>query len=282
MKAVLSGARPRARRSYRRVASLLALGTLGTVVLVTAQDAGAAGIVSGTVYRDANNNGVRDNGEPGVGGIVVSAGEASTLTADDGTWSITATGSVNLRVTTGWYRSQCDQLSCPVGPGPDQDFGVNNQMVVTTVNADSNPVVDAGIVPDWPGGYPIPSARPMPANTVDVSSRVSFIAPTGGPGTNCFRNTLIANRSCAIGDQPHFLAQVYNEGTTPIANPSGYLELPPGTSFVSIAPSVTPANHPAVGTVTLGGAGGPKAEPAPPLPDEPRKREPVPSAPAAP
>ena len=117
MKAVPGGARPRTPRPLRRIAALLALGALGTVILTTAPDAGAAGVVTGTVYRDANNNGVRDNGEPGVGGIVVSGGGTSTLTNSDGAWSMTFTGTVSLRIATGWYRSQCDELDCPAGPG---------------------------------------------------------------------------------------------------------------------------------------------------------------------
>ena len=53
---------------------VLSLATLGTVLCTAPPRRSAAGVVSGTVYRDANNNGVRDAGEPGVGDIVVTAG----------------------------------------------------------------------------------------------------------------------------------------------------------------------------------------------------------------
>ena len=68
----------------------------------------------------------------------------------------------------------------------------------------------------------------VPANAIDVSSRVSFIAPTGPQGSNCFRTAIAGNRACAIGDQPQFLAQVYNEGTTPIADPARLPRVPGG------------------------------------------------------
>ena len=254
MKAVTVSARPkRARRFMRRAATMVALGSLGTAFIATAPVANAAGVVSGTVYRDANNNGVRDAGEPGVGNIVISAGASSVVTNANGAWAMTLVGNVEVRVVTGWYRSQCNDLNCPVGPGSGQDFAVDSQRIVASVTAEANPVLDAGIVPDWQGGYPIPSARPLPANTADVSARVSFIAPTGAAAaSNCFRTGTAGNRACAIGDQPQFLAQIFNEGTAALTDPSGYLELPAATSFVSLAPSVSPANHPALGAVTLG------------------------------
>jgi hypothetical protein len=56
------------------------------------------GSVSGVVFEDLNSNGVRDDGEPGVGGKVVwvdtngngvaDAGEASTTTAADGSYTL--------------------------------------------------------------------------------------------------------------------------------------------------------------------------------------------------
>jgi hypothetical protein len=235
------------------IAVLLALAAVGVGVMVRS-GADAAGVVSGTVYRDANANGVRDRGEVGVGDIVVSAGSVSTVTSANGHWTLILDGgsASTVRVVTGWYRTQCSQLSCPAGPGADQDFAVQNQMIVAQVAAGADAVLDTGVVPDWSGGYPMPRVRWLRANAVDVSARVSFVAPAGGAGSNCYRTSDPANRACAIGDQPQFAAQVYNEGTTPIVDPAGYLELPAGTSFVSMTPSVAPGNNPAVPTVALG------------------------------
>jgi hypothetical protein len=253
MKAVRSDARPgRASRSYRAAAVALSLGVLGSVLVTTVSSGSAAGVVSGTVYRDLNNNGVRENAEPGVVGLVVSSGTTSTVTDVNGAWSMSLTGSAEVRLATGWYRTQCNDVSCDAGPGAQQDFEVKSQRIVADVSADENPVLDVGIIPDWPGGYPIPAARPIPLNSLDVSARVSFVAPTGEAGSPCFRTDTAANRACAIGDQPTFLAQVYNEGLTPISEPTGYLELPVGTSFVGMVPSVSPANNPAVPSVSVG------------------------------
>jgi hypothetical protein len=211
------------------------------------------GTASGTIYRDVNDNGVRDRGEPGVPGIVVQTGSTATITNDRGAWTLPITERQRIDVLTGWYRSQCDTLTCPVGPGRDQDFGVTYQNISVVAIASKNPRLDLGLVPDWPGGYPMPNRRRVPANPVDVAARVSFVKPTGDAGaSNCYRTDDIRHRACAVGDRPSFLLQVYNEGTRPLTSLAGHLQLPRGTTLVSAEPSTTPRNHPAMGTLAVG------------------------------
>ena len=106
----------RSQGSPRRTVLLLALGTLGSVLITASPDVTADGVVSGTVYQDANNNGVHDPAEPGVPGVIVAAGASSTLTNADGAWSMSLSGEVRVRVVTGWYRSQCGSLNCLPAP----------------------------------------------------------------------------------------------------------------------------------------------------------------------
>ncbi len=239
---------------FRRLAILgvVTVAAVNVAIIGVASSATPTGTASGVVYRDANNNGVRDATEVGVAGIVVSSPTTSTVTNGSGAWSLQITGKQQVQVYTGWYRTQCNALDCPVGPGADQDFKVEYQKLVANANAANNPRLDVGVTPDWNGSYPIPRA-PIPVNATDVSLRVSFVKPTGNAArSNCYRTKDPANRACAIGDRPQFLVQVYNEGTTPIPTPSGHLQIPAGTQVVSITPSANPANHAGLGPITYG------------------------------
>lgn len=238
------------RRSLGIAASLILVA--GVVGFGVAQGA-VSGTAQGVVYRDANNNGRREAGELGVAGIVIQTANAATITNATGAWSLKITDKERIQVVTGWYRSQCNALTCTAGPGRDQDFAVDYQNISVVANAKNNPRLDLGLIPDWQGSYPIPAQRPVPANAVDVSARVSFVRPTGTAGTsNCYRTTNIAHRACAIGDRPDFLLQVYNEGTKTLSALSGHLQLPAGTTLVAVGASTAPRNHPNAGAMTFG------------------------------
>jgi beta-mannanase len=232
---------------------VVALTTLSIVAVGAAQGAPQTGVATGVVYADTNNNGIRDVSEAGVPGLTVSSPTASTVTDASGAWSLAITGRQVLQVMTGWHRSQCDALDCPTGTSADQDFSVQYQKIVATANAAGNPKLDVGVIPDWNGGYPIPSARPVPSNSSDVAIRVSFIKPAGTSGTsNCYRTKTAANRACAIGDRPAFLVHIFNEGTAALSNLSGHFQLPAGTSLVGVARSANPANYAGLGSLTYG------------------------------
>ncbi len=240
----------------RRIAHPVIAAVVGTIALnalVFGTSIGApdTDVASGVVYRDLNNNGIRDAREPGVRGVVIATPQRSTSTNSRGQWKLEVARGEVLTVQTGWFRSQCNGANCPPGPGRDQDFAVSDQRIVTKVTS-TNRRLDVGVLPDWKGGFPIPSSSRIPANHIDVGVSISFIKPTGRPGeSNCYRTDDAANRACQVGDQPSFLIQIYNEGTRPITNPSGHVQMPIGTRLLSITPASL-TNHPAMGVASYG------------------------------
>lgn len=187
--------------------------------------------VSGFVYYDRNDNGVRDPGEPGIAGIAVrdQKGDQSTLTGSDGGYAfIAAPASGFLQVETGWFRSQCPPAAsptattCPAGPGADNEFLVNNQFVQYPLTGRSTADANVGLVPDWPGTsmtIPDPIDGEVPANPVDVAARLS-----GSAGT-CVDGAYVI---CTAGSTFTMIAQVYNQGTTALTGIRARLFVPPG------------------------------------------------------
>lgn len=210
------------------------------------------GIIHGTIFRDLNNNGELDDGEPGIPDIVVSAA-TSTVSDLNGEWSMPVpTRSVKVRVSTGWYRSQCNGLDCPVGPGADNDFAVVNQFITTTADGAVGARLDVGLLPDWPGYYPIPAPvdGAVPANDIDVATRLSWIWPSASG--NCYRTTNPKHHGCAVGDTPKGALQISNEGTLPLEMISGYIEVPSNTTILPAVQSVLPGNSPAITGLVIG------------------------------
>ncbi len=235
--------------SVRRLLAVVAVIGAGLFSYSAASSA-IAGVLSGTVYHDLNNNGVRDLGEVGVPGVVVNASGPAVVTDADGRWTMSvAPKEHKMRVSTGWYRSQCNDLNCPVGPGVDNDFEVNNQFITATVDGAIGATLDVGLLPDWPGSYPIPAA-PVPANEVDVATRLSWIWPSS-PG-NCFRTTDARHHGCAIGDTPLGALQVSNEGTTPLTGIAGFIEVPANTTILPATASTSPGNSPDITDFVVG------------------------------
>ncbi len=203
---------------------------------VVAARAAAARTVSGYVFYDKNDNGVRDPGEPGVAGIRLrdNKGAVSATTGSDGSYAFASVPSSGyLQVETGWFRSQCPPASsptatsCGVGPGKDNDFLVDNQFVRYTLTGTSASGIDVGLVPDWPGGsmtIPAPVAGVVPANAVDVAARLSWVSGT------CVSSTY---EICRAGDTFSMAGQVLNEGTTALTGVQARVYVPPGDCVVS-------------------------------------------------
>ena len=106
----------------------------GAVLPVAAQDEGQVG---GIVYNDKNGNGIREEGEQGIGGVSVElkAGDWSTTltTAPDGTFSVAlnpATWSVTVTPPTGY-----------TAPNPTQEA-----FIAAAGDVVSN--LELGLVPD--------------------------------------------------------------------------------------------------------------------------------------
>lgn len=231
----------------------LAVGSLVLgAALVLGADSGARALTnaSGTVYHDENQNGVRDRGEQGIADVVVQSGSKITTTDSGGNWSMNVVTGRVIALRTGWYRTTCDAPSCSPGPGVDQDFASRYQNLRVKARG-SVARYDAGLVPDWPGGYPMPTSAEREEHGTDVSVRVSFLRPRGEAGdSNCYRTTTVKHRACAIGDRPVFRVQIFNEGTFDVVNPAGDLHLPAGTRFASLVGA--PGNHPRLGIPAVG------------------------------
>lgn len=204
--------------------------------------AGAASsvTVSGVVFRDLDNDGVQDVGEPGVVGIRVhrnsGAGTPTTVTGPDGRYSLSglpAGGSGALAVETGWLRSQCAALTCAAGPGSDNDYQTDNQFIHFPLSKATQDMsgVNVGVLPDWPGnsaGAPALQAGQVPANSVDVAARLSWATSTCGDGKYLI---------CRPGDTYTVSAQLHNQGTTAITGLRAALALPAGDHFATANPT---------------------------------------------
>jgi hypothetical protein len=227
-------------------------GALVSVVAVTAASLGGAptsqaasraatkATVSGFVYRDLDNDGVRDAGEPGVPGVRVHRSNGNNLpnavTAADGSYTLTGVtprSSGYLVVKAGWFRSQCAKLSCPSGPGRDNDYVTKNAFIeypLSDITGDTTNL-DVGLLPDWPGS----SAAPPPAiggviasNAVDVAARLSWAHSTCPGGVY---------NICGVGDTFTVSGQIHNQGTTPLTGITAVLDLPAGDRFATGNPA---------------------------------------------
>lgn len=146
------------KQTASRRRSLLATALILVAVLALTGAALAApvapldtGSISGAVYFDANGNGVRDGGEPGVAGATVTARDAATnggiyqqslVTGGDGLYSFGGLSAGDYSVTEtdapGYISTTTAVLNVSVGPGetPGQNFG------------DALPLTIAGIIYD--------------------------------------------------------------------------------------------------------------------------------------
>lgn len=239
---------------------VIAVGVVVAPGLDTTVRAAGSVSVSGAVYWDRDNDGTRDPGEPGVGGLAVhwstGAGTPTTATNADGSYTLAgiASGSTGkVVVETGWFRSQCAALNCGVGPGPDNDFAVANQFVqyqVTSLTSNQTKV-DVGLLPDWPGsnaGAPAPVGGVVPANAVDVASRLSWVSSTCTDGSY---------EVCRIGDTYTVSGQILNQGTTALSGITAVLAIPSGDQLATSTPTRDltlnrPATAPGITGVTVG------------------------------
>ena len=197
--------------------------------------------ISGVVYWDQDDDGVHQAGEPGVPGVVVhwnaGAGTPSTVTGADGSYSLsgvpTGTSAGKIVLETGWFRSQCAKLTCAAGPGADNDFSTANQFIqlpmagITSNRSD----VDAGLLPDWPGAAaspPAPQGGVVPANSVDVAARLSWVTSTCTDGTH---------EICRVGDTYTVSGQILNQGTTALTGIKAVLAIPDGDRFATGNPT---------------------------------------------
>jgi hypothetical protein len=202
-------------------------------------------VVSGYLYRDLDNDGVRDAGEPPVPNVVIRSGRMSTITDGTGYYEFAGlTSQVNLRVDTGWFRSQCTSSysgpssgaknvdTCPdpgSGAGADQDFRVVNQLITATATPGTE--ASLGLTPDWSGdGYDGFSTDPSVAVPVDVALRLSPGYRMPGAAADCLRFV------CRPGETQWVLMQWLNQGTETLRGLRAVVRAPAGSSITQVAP----------------------------------------------
>lgn len=201
--------------------------------------------VSGYLYRDIDNDGLRDNDEPPVPGVVLRSGALAAITDSNGHYTFTGlAGTVKVRADTGWFRSQCTSSysgpssgarhtsGCPdpgFGAGLDQDFRVANQLITAT--AEPGTETSLGLTPDWRGlGYGGFSTAVTDAETVDAALRLSPGYRMPGADVDCLRNV------CRAGETQWMLVQWLNQGTEPLVAIKGVLRSPGGSSITHVTP----------------------------------------------
>jgi hypothetical protein len=220
---------------------LAALGAVGLALVgVGATAAGPAAppttaSVSGVVFYDRNDDGVRQADEPGLAGLRVhdKAGDLSTVTSPTGGYALSGLPVKGyLQVETGWFRSQCPPAADPTAmscaAGADNAFEVDNQFVRYPLTAAGDARADVGLLPDWPDAsmtVPAPVDGVVPANAVDVAARLSADNGTCADG---------AYVVCRAGDRFTMGAQVFNQGTTALTGVTARLSVPPGDCATSV------------------------------------------------
>lgn len=227
------------------VALAVAAGLLLTATgpgIATAAPTGTTGTVSGTVYWDRDDDGVRDPGEEGLAGIVVRTTTGATITDSAGTYVLAGVrSSVTLKVDAGWLRSQClagysgpsggawATAACPdpgYGAGADQQFRVNNQFLSATVAVGGR--ASLGLAPDRVGlGYQPATAEPT---VVDPALRLSPGFPLASPGPICQLAV------CRPGEVQWVLTQWMNQGTSALSGIRSILVAPAGTRITQVRP----------------------------------------------
>lgn len=205
----------------------------------------ADNLVQGFVYRDLDNDGVRDVGEPPVPGVVLRSGSRATITDADGHYEFTAvTSTLKLRADAAWFRSQCRAsysgpshgsaytAHCPdpgSGAGADQAFTVDNQLL--TAMAASGETASLGLTPDWVGdGYTGFSTDPADATALDPALRLSPGYRMPGAAIDCL------NYVCRPGETQWVLAQWLNQGTSPLSKVRGVITAPAGSQITQVTP----------------------------------------------
>jgi SdrD B-like domain len=223
-----------------RIVVSAALVAAALSALPSVSDAATTVTVSGFVFRDLDNDGVRDPGEPGVPGIRVHRTTGNNVpnavTAADGSYTLTGVtpkSSGYLAVKSGWFRSQCAKLTCAAGPGPDNDYVTRNAFIEYPLASITGNTTDlnVGLLPDWPGSSaspPAPVGGVVASNPVDVAARLSWAHST------CPGGTL---NICGIGDTFTASAQIHNQGTTALTGITAVLDLPAGDRLATGTPS---------------------------------------------
>jgi hypothetical protein len=232
-------------RTHWRGVLVAVLALISTVPAGVTAASAASDTVTGTVYRDLNDDGIHNPEEPGLPGVVLRSGARTAITDAGGNYVLSGiSGTVNIRADAGWFRSQCRSAysgpssgptytaTCPdpgAGAGADQDFRVDNQLL----SASAGPGEDAslGLTPDWVGtGYSGYTTDPAASMARDPALRLSPGYRMPGADTVC------QNFVCRPNETQWVLTQWLNQGTKPLRTIRNILVAPAGSSITQITP----------------------------------------------
>ncbi len=93
--------------------------------------------LSGTIYEDSNNNGVKDSNETGVKDVVVSTGLNTATTNDSGTFAFnipTDTYTVSITVPSGYTLTTSNDVQVSLSANSTVNFGIKKNVVVVPTN----------------------------------------------------------------------------------------------------------------------------------------------------
>lgn len=226
--------------------------TVGVVLLVLplsvpGRAAAVDDTVQGYVYRDLDDDGVRDVDEPGLRGVVLRSGSRSAITDAAGHYAFAGvTQSINIRADAGWFRTQCTSAfsgpsrgdaytaTCPdpgAGAGVDQDFRVDNQLLTATAAPGDD--ISLGLTPDWVGtGYTAYTTDPLASMALDPALRLSPGYRMPGAAVDC------QNFICRPGETQWDLTQWLNQGTKPLRGLRAVVVAPAGSMITQVTPYV--------------------------------------------
>jgi hypothetical protein len=157
------------------------------------------GSISGFTYVDANKNGVRDSGEAGIGGVVVTlsgAASGTATTAADGSYTFSGLKSGSYSVAApstaaGLARSTASPLNVTLAAGqavPNVNFGYVGATITGTVFVDDNLNGTQDIGENYPSGV-----------TVTLTGPVSTTTTTSTTGTYTFTNLPSGTYTVTVG-----------------------------------------------------------------------------------
>jgi SdrD B-like domain/Domain of unknown function DUF11 len=198
-----SQARPRALRRLATVTVLVASFAASGLVTETAAPAAPASSVAlvgppvtGTVFRDFDQDGVRDPLEPGQAGVTVTAtdpagGTVSAVSGPDGSYSLTVSGlpSSRVRVVFSGWPAYLEPSAHGAGNGTDvqlvdaggtADFGVTNPAQFCSANAELATTCFQGGTATANG--PAVVAFPQDAGTASTTSNNGAASSSRGEG----------------------------------------------------------------------------------------------------
>jgi protocatechuate 3,4-dioxygenase beta subunit len=175
-----------------------------------------AGLINGNVFADVNGNGLRDNGELGLGGVTIElttlTGTLTTTTTGDGRYQFSIPPGNYLVTETdpdGYVSSTPNVrlVSVPIGGSAGADFGDMPTGLVTGIvfyDLNGNGVCDVG-------------EQGISGVSIELNGPMILTTTTAGDGSFVFRNVITGTYSVIETDPPGYVSSTPNNRSISIA-----------------------------------------------------------------